>query len=61
MTDVTESGRNETEAMAPTLMVIDGEPRESAGGTFIDVENPANHTIAGRVPRAADADVDAVA
>ena len=51
--------RVEAEASAPTLMVIGGGARESANGTFIDVENPADHTVVGRVPRAADADVDA--
>ena len=59
MTNVTRNTRNEAEAVAPTLMFIGGEARESANGTFIDVENPANHTIVGRVPRAADADVEA--
>src|SRR5688572_25419236 len=59
MTNVTRHTRNEAEAVAPTLMVIGGDARESANGTFIDVENPANHTIVGRVPRASDADVDA--
>ena len=59
MTTVTQNTRNEADAIAPTLMIIGGDARESANGTFIDVENPANHTIVGRVPRAADADVDA--
>ena len=59
MTNVTRNTRNEAEAVATTLMVIGGDARESANGTFIDVENPANHTIVGRVPRAADADVEA--
>jgi betaine-aldehyde dehydrogenase len=58
MTDLTANSSNETKAIAPTLMVIDGHPHESASGTFIEVENPANHTIVGRVPRAAHADVD---
>ena len=51
--------RNEAGAVAPTLMIIGGDARESANATFIDGENPANRTIVGRVPRAADADVDA--
>ena len=59
MTNVTRNTRDEAEAGAPTLMFIGGDARESANGTFIDVENPANHTVVGRVPRAADADVDA--
>ena len=59
MTNVTRETRKEAEAVAPTLMLIGGERRESANGGFIDVENPANHTIAGRVPRAGDSDVDA--
>ena len=59
MTNVTRNTRNEAEAVAPTLMFIGGAARESADGTCIDVENPANHTVVGRVPRAADADVDA--
>ena len=59
MTHVTRNTRNEAEAVVPTLMVVGGEARESVDGTFIDVENPANHSIVGRVPRAADADVDA--
>jgi acyl-CoA reductase-like NAD-dependent aldehyde dehydrogenase len=59
MTNATRNTRNDAEAVAPTLMVINGDARESANATFIDVENPADHTIVGRVPRAAAADVDA--
>ena len=59
MTTVTQNTRNEADTVAPTLMIIGGHARESANGTFIDVENPANRTIVGRVPRAGDADVDA--
>jgi acyl-CoA reductase-like NAD-dependent aldehyde dehydrogenase len=59
MTNVAGKTRNPAEAVAPTLMLIGGDWRESANGTFIAVENPANHTIVGRVPRGADADVDA--
>src|SRR5687767_12214252 len=59
MTDRTRNSGNEAEAVAPTLMCIGGEARDSASGAFIDVENPADHTIVGRVPRAADADVEA--
>jgi hypothetical protein len=55
MTNVTRNPRNESEAVAPALMFIDGETRESANGTFIEVENPANHTLLRRVPRAARA------
>jgi acyl-CoA reductase-like NAD-dependent aldehyde dehydrogenase len=39
-------------------MVIDGKEVESADGRFIDIENPANRTSIGQVPRATDADVD---
>jgi betaine-aldehyde dehydrogenase len=59
MSNVTQNNRNETETIAPALMLIGGERRESANGAFIDVENPANRTIVGRVPRAAEPDVDA--
>ncbi len=59
MTTVTQNTRNEADTVAPTLMIIGGHARDSANGTFIDVENPANRTIVGRVPRAGDADVDA--
>ena len=52
MTTVTQNTRNDADAVAPTLMLIGGDARESADGTFIDVENPANRTIVGRVPRA---------
>src|SRR5262245_42395812 len=59
MTNVTRNAGNEAEAILPTLMIIGGDRRESVSGVFIDVENPANHTIVGRVPRGGDADVDA--
>ena len=59
MMNVTQHAGNEAEAILPTLMIIGGDRRESASGTFIDVENPANHTTVGRVPRGGDADVDA--
>ena len=59
MTTVTQNTRNDADTIAPTLMIIGGHARDSANGTFIDVENPANRTIVGRVPRAGDADVDA--
>src|SRR6188474_1923029 len=59
MRSVAPDTRNGAEAVAPTLMLIGGDACESTNGTFIDVENPANHTVVGRVPRAADADVDA--
>ena len=52
MTHVKRNTRDEAEAAAPTLMVIGGGARESVNGTFIDVENPANHTVVCRVPRA---------
>jgi betaine-aldehyde dehydrogenase len=59
MTNVTQHAGNEAEAILPTLMIIGGDRRESADGAFIDVENPANYTTVGRVPRGGDADVDA--
>src|SRR4026208_2048699 len=59
MRSVAPDTRNGAEAVAPTLMLIGGGACESTNGTFIDVENPANHTIVGRVPRAGDSDVDA--
>jgi acyl-CoA reductase-like NAD-dependent aldehyde dehydrogenase len=40
------------------LMVIDGKPVESSDGRYIDIENPANRTTIGRVPRATGADVE---
>jgi acyl-CoA reductase-like NAD-dependent aldehyde dehydrogenase len=40
------------------LMLIGGKPAESSDGRFIDIENPANRTVIGEVPRATDADVD---
>jgi betaine-aldehyde dehydrogenase len=39
-------------------MLIDGKPAESSDGRYIDIENPANRTVIGEVPRASDADVD---
>ena len=40
-------------------MLIDGERKESAGGGFIPVENPAKRgTVIAEVPRAIEADVD---
>src|SRR6478609_3563263 len=40
------------------LMLVDGKPVESSDGRFIDIENPANRSIIGSVPRATAADVD---
>jgi len=40
-------------------MIVDGKPVESSDGRFIDIENPANRSIIGSVPRATAADVDA--
>ncbi|PWT80338.1 MAG: aldehyde dehydrogenase [Blastocatellia bacterium] len=45
--------------MARHLMVIDGKSVESSDRQYIDIENPANRTMIGQVPRAAAADVDA--
>src|SRR4051812_32779677 len=41
------------------LMLVGGKPVESSDGRFIDIENPANRSIIGSVPRATVADVDA--
>src|SRR6188508_1182284 len=40
------------------LMVIHGQPVESSDRRYIDIENPANRTTIGQVPRATEADVD---
>ena len=56
---VTQNTRNDADTVAPTLMIIGGDARESANGTFIDIGDPADSGIVGRVPRAGDADVDA--
>ena len=40
------------------LMLINGKPAASSDGRSIDIENPANRTVIGDVPRATDADVD---
>ncbi len=40
------------------LMLINGKPAGSSDGRSIDIENPANRTSIGDVPRATDADVD---
>jgi acyl-CoA reductase-like NAD-dependent aldehyde dehydrogenase len=40
------------------LMLINGKPAASSDGRSIDIENPANRTSIGNVPRATDADVD---
>ncbi len=50
MTNVKRNTRDEAEATPPTLMVIGGGARESVNGTFIDVENPANHTVVCNAP-----------
>ncbi len=39
-------------------MVIGGRSVESSDGRYIDVENPANRTTIGQVPRAAADDID---
>src|SRR4029453_18355553 len=44
---------------SPWLMLIDGRACESADGRFIDIENPANRSVIGQVPRATAVDVDA--
>jgi len=40
------------------LMLIGGKPAESSDGRYLDIENPANRTVIGEVPRATAADVD---
>ena len=40
------------------LMVIGGRSVESSDGRYIDVENPANRTTIGQVPRATADDID---
>src|SRR5258705_3562178 len=40
------------------LMLIGGKPAESSDGRYIDIENPANRSVIGEVPRATAADVD---
>ena len=39
-------------------MLIGGEPVEATDRRWIDIENPANRTVVGRVPRAGETDVD---
>jgi acyl-CoA reductase-like NAD-dependent aldehyde dehydrogenase len=58
MTTATENG-TDVDGITPSLMIIGGEARESANRMLIDVENPANRSIVGRVPRATEVDVDA--
>jgi betaine-aldehyde dehydrogenase len=40
------------------LMLIDGTSSGSSDGRSLDIENPANRSTIGQVPRAGDADVD---
>ncbi len=40
-------------------MIVGGQSVESSDGRYIDIENPADRTTIGRVPRATEADVDA--
>jgi betaine-aldehyde dehydrogenase len=40
------------------LMLVNGKPAQSSDGRYIDIENPANRSVIGEVPRATDADVD---
>ena len=47
-----------TQPAVRSLMLIDGKAVESSDGRFIDIENPSNRTVIGRVPRGSDADVD---
>ena len=54
---MTSAGHEQT--MTRHLMLIGGKPLESSDGRFIDIENPANRTPIGQVPRATAADVDA--
>jgi acyl-CoA reductase-like NAD-dependent aldehyde dehydrogenase len=57
MTTATQRPGNE-KTKTRHLMLIGGKPAESSDGRYIDIENPANRTVIGEVPRATDADVD---
>ena len=54
----TATQRPNEETTIRHLMLIGGKPAESSDGRYIDIENPANRTVIGEVPRATDADVD---
>src|SRR5206468_2036854 len=58
MTTRSIPGAENEQTVARHLMVIDGQPVESADGRYFDVENPANRTTIGQVPRATEVDVD---
>jgi betaine-aldehyde dehydrogenase len=56
---ISTSRGSDDRTMSRSLMVIDGQAVESADGRSIDIENPADRTTIGQVPRANEADVDA--
>ena len=41
-----------------TLMLVNGRQVQSADGRFIAIENPANRTVIGEVPRGGAEDID---
>jgi acyl-CoA reductase-like NAD-dependent aldehyde dehydrogenase len=57
MTTMTAARLDGERTVARYLMVIDGKSVESSDGRYIDIENPANRSVVGEVPRATDADV----
>ncbi len=57
MTAITQRPSDET-TRTRHLMLINGKPAESSDGRYLDIENPANRTVIGEVPRATDLDVD---
>ena len=57
MTTATEPSGSE-KTTTRHLMVINGKPVESSDGRHIGIENPANRTVIGDVPRATATDVD---
>jgi betaine-aldehyde dehydrogenase len=57
MTTATEHSGSE-KTTTRHLMMINGRPVESSDERRIDIENPANRTVIGDVPRATETDVD---
>ena len=47
-----------TKELEATAMLIDGKPVEGASGKFVEVFNPANGDIVGRVPVASEQEID---
>ncbi|HSB89983.1 MAG TPA: NAD-dependent succinate-semialdehyde dehydrogenase [Anaerolineales bacterium] len=46
------------EQIESTPMLIDGKPREGASGNWVEVTNPANGDLVGRVPVASEEEID---